>query len=240
MTDKRFKIDLHPTIQDYEYIYGWMKEAFDKNLPNSGLFYNLHKEDFENGKVIVYRHNGKAEAILTYSLYDKDLTFYILSLNPNLHHQGIGTRFMTDVLNHFRKKRCIVADFYEPTKKGHRLLKRLGAVWKANPYNPKQYMFIKLLPSRKQNWNAKRRIVMWKSEPEEGQMPDFSWSLNFKNNNKPILAYAYYDWFLGIIQNGKCIYINKVKRFKGLGKSAPSDFLYVTSDTFIKQEDSAL
>lgn len=81
---------------------------------------------------------------------------------------------------------------------------------------------------------------MWKSEPEEGQIPDFSWSLNFKNNNKPILAYAYYDWFLGIIQNGKCIYTNKVKRFKGLEKSAPSEFLYVTSDTFVKPEDRAL
>ena len=232
MAGKKFKIDLHPTIQDYEYIYTWMKEAFEKKLPNSGLFHNLHKEDFEEGKVIVYRHEGKAEAFLTYGRYDQEVTFYIMSLNPQFHHQGIGTRFMTDVLNHFRKKGCVVADLYEPSKKGLRLVKRLGAMDKENPYQHSKIMYLRLLPSRRQNWTAKRRVVMWKTEPREGQKPDYSWSLSFRRDKKPILAYAYYDWFLGIMQDGECIYTNKVKKFKEFEKS---EYLYVTSDSFIKK-----
>lgn len=212
-----------------------MKEAFEKKLPNSGLFHNLDKEDFEQGKVIVYRYEGKAEAILTYSHSDKDLTFYIMSLNPQFHHQGIGTRFMTDVLNYFKKKGCVVADFYEPTKKGHRLVKRLGAVKKEHPYHPDKYMLLKMVPFRKQNWTAKRRLVMWKEYPRDGQKPDYSWSLNFTRDKKPILAYAFYDWYLGIIQDGKCIYTDKVKYFRGLDESRPSEYLYILSDTFTKQ-----
>ena len=234
MANKKFNIDLFPTIQDYGYIYTWMKDAFDKKLPNSGLFHNLHKEDFEKGNVIVYRHEGKAEAILTYSRYDNALVFYIISLNPQFHHQGIGTRFMTDVLNYFRKKGCVVADIYKPTKKGLRLLKHLGAIKKEDPDRPDQYMYLKLIPSRKQNSTAKRRLVIWKNEPRKDQKPDFSWSLNFKRNKKPILSYAYYDWFLGVIQNGKCIRSDNVKRFKQFDESCASDYLYITSDTFTK------
>ena len=234
MAIKKFMIDLHPTIKDYEYIYIWMKVAFDKNLPNSGLFHNLNKEAFDEGRVIVYRHKDNAEAFVTYRICDKVLTLYIMALNPQYHHQGIGTSFLTNVLNHFQKKGYIIADFYEPTLKGLRLVKRLGAIKKENPYNPNEFMYLKLFPSRKQNWTAKRRLVMWKDELQDDQKPDCSWSLNFTRDKKPILAYAFYDWILGIIQNGECIYKEKVKRFKGLD-CYPSDYIYITSDTFIKQ-----
>lgn len=236
MASMKFKIDLHPTIQDYEYIYTWMKDAFDKKLPNSGLFHNLYKEDFEkSGRAIVYRLDGKAEAFQTY-LYDKEtknLTFQILSLNPKFHHQGIGTRFMNDILQHFRKKGCVVAKYWKPTNNGFRLLKNLGAVMKDDPHNPDCDMFLKLIPSRRQNWTAKRRIVMWKNELDQSQKPDFSWSLNFKRDKKPILAYAFYDWYLGLIQDGVCIYKDKVKYFKGI--DYPADYLYIKADTFVKQ-----
>lgn len=232
MAIKKFKIDLHPTIQDYEYIYTWMKEAFEKKLPNSGLFHNLHKEDFEKGKIIVYRHEGKAEAIMTYGRYDQEVTFYIMSLNPQFHHQGIGTRFMIDVLNYFRKKGCIVADFYEATKKGYRLIKHLGAKKKEDPYHPEEYMFIKIVPSRRQNWVARRRLVVWKDTPFGESMPDFSWSLNFDKNKIPILTYAFYDWYFGIVQDDEIIYQGKIKDIRKLLPSFTGDYLYIKSDFF--------
>ena len=50
-----FKLDLHPTLEDYNYIHSWMEVAQKKQLTNYGLIYNLHKKDFEDGKVIVYK-----------------------------------------------------------------------------------------------------------------------------------------------------------------------------------------
>ena len=231
MTFEQMILDFHPTMEDYEYIHSWMTDAYKKELPNSDLVYNIRPENFEEGAIAVLRINGKAEAVQRYSANSRKVTFRILSLNPKYHHQGIGFYFKNALIDYFKGMGIVVAEVYEASKKGLRLANKLGFKLKEDPYNPNEYRYKLLIDVRKQNWTARRRIVIWK-DYYNNRTPDYSWSLNFTRNKRPILAYAFKDWFIGIIENDEVIYFTKEKDIEEIDQTI--DYIYITEDVFSK------
>lgn len=231
MISEQMNLDFHPTMEDYEYIHSWMMDAYKKELPNSGLVHNIRPEHFEEGSIVVLRINGKAEAVQMYSANSRIVTFYILSLNHKYHHQGIGGRFKSALIDYFKRKGIVVAEVYEPSRKGLRLANKLKFKPKEDPYNPNRYRHKLLIDARKQNWRANRRIVIWK-DYYNNPTPDYSWSLDFTRNKKPILAYAFKDWFIGIIENDEIIHVTKEKYIDEIDQTI--DYIYITEDVFSK------
>lgn len=221
-------LDFHPTMEDYEYIHSWMMDAYKKNLPNSGLVHNIRPEHFEEGSIVVLRINGKAEAVQRYSVNSRIVTFYVLSLNTKYHHKGIGKQFMFELIEHFRQEGIVVAEAYQPSLNGLRLVKELGFIAIEDDPSSKDYLTKFLIETREQSRRAKRRLVLWKDYDRKKSV-DYSWSLNFSRDKKPILAYAYKDWTYGIVYNNIVKPIDVVKK---LEDNHCGEYLYLDKDIF--------
>lgn len=230
-----FKLDFHPSIEDYKYIHSWMKDAKEKQLVNCGLINNLNEQDFENGEIVVYRQNHKAEAFIKFlNTPPKILNLYVMSLNPKFYHQGIGSRFFKDLFKYYVRRGVVVCEAYKPSHKGLRLVNKFGFFKKEygnTGYEDYRVKF--LVEHRKQNWTANRRLVLWNSY-DTNKKPIKSWSLNVSQKSKPILTYAFYDWYIGIIEDRKIIYSNKVKRHPTVCKCRIDDYLYMPNQDILQ------
>lgn len=229
-------LDFHTDAKDYKYIHSWMTVALENKIPGATIINNIRENDFTDGKAIVYRENNNAEAFLVYSRSNRKVEIYLLALNPLYHHKGIGTRFLADVIKSFRKKRILVIDAYKPSNKGLRMVKKLGFKKLEVPHEENMWMNLYIgQECRKQNKKAKRRLVLWKGYNSNNE-PFMSWSLNFNRCKKPIFAYAYKDWTLGIIENGEKIYSAPVKHCSGVDDEIAYGYIYITKDILYKKE----
>lgn len=231
-----FKLDFHPSLEDYRYIRSWMEVAKEKQLANWGLIYNLHEEDFEKGKVVVYRQNNKAEAFIT--TIDKNpqkvLNLEIMSLNPDYYHRGIGSKFFKALFKYYIKKGVVVCEAYKPSHKGLRLVNKFGFFKKeygCTGYEDYRVKF--LIAHRKQNWTANRRLVLWDSD-DTNKKPIKSWSLNTSQKSKPILIYAFRDWQIGIVENDKIVFSDKVKYYPIICDCVEDNYLYMHNQEILK------
>lgn len=223
-------LDFHPTKQDYEHVHSWMMDAYNKKLPNSNLIKNISYEDFEMGRIAVYKINGKAEAFMLYYSLPKVVVFKVIYLNYKYHHKGIGKHFMLELIEHFKHEGKVVAEVFQPSLNGLRLVKELGFVAIKDNRSSKDYLTKFLVEPREKSKRAKRRLVLWKDGYEKKRV-DYSWSLNFSRDKRPILAYAYKDWTYGIVYNSITKPIDVVKH---LEDNHCKDYLYLDEDIFHK------
>lgn len=239
------KIDYRPTYADFEYIYQWMKTAFEQEVKGGTLFYNINiiEAAFQKHRVCVLRINGKVEGFITHlGDENKRITFEIISINPEFHHRGLGQYFQTAVIEHFKKKGMLMAVIYEPSNKGLRLSNKLAFKpmydW-MNDKPDKHNRYTYLVPRRRQCWKAKTRLVLWQGEVSLDRLraPDMSWSLDFSRDKKPILQHTNQDFYLGIVENGVVMYLEKVKYFMN-GIWFPSDqLLYIPRDILLSVKE---
>lgn len=220
-------LDFHPTIKDFEHVHSWMMDAYNKDFPNSDLIKNISYEDFEKDRIVVYKINGNAEAIMMYYTLPKVVVFQILYLNYKYHHKGIGKQFMFDLIEHFKREGKVVAEAYQPSLNGLRLVKELGFVAIEDNPSSKDFLTKFLVEPRAQSKRAKRRLVLWKYLGKK--RVDYSWSLNFSKDKRPILTYAYKDWTYGIVYNGITKPIDVVKH---LEDNHCGEYLYLDEDIF--------
>lgn len=220
-------LDFHPTMEDYEYIRTWMMDAYNEELPNSTLIKAVSYDDFKNGSIVVYRINGKAEAFAMFRAFSKVVRFEILYLNYKYHHKGIGRHIMHELINHFKQNGIVVAEVYQPSLNGLRLAKELGFS-EIKDNSSKDILTKFLVDSREQSKRAKRRLVLWKGDYGKKRV-DYSWSLNFSRDKRPILTYAYKDWTYGIVYNDITKPIDVVKH---LEDNHCGEYLYLDEDIF--------
>lgn len=225
---KKFVLDFRPTFNDYKYVHTWMTVAYKKGLPNSDLIKNISYEDFKKGRIVVYKINGKAEAFMLYYTLPKVVVFQILYLNYKYHHKGIGRQFMHELIEHFKNEGKVVAEAFQPSLNGLRLVKELGFVSIEDNRASKDFLTKFLVDPREQSRRAKRRLVLWKNY-ERKKRVDYSWSLNFSRDKRPILTYAYKDWTYGIVDNGITKPIDVVKN---LEDNHCGEYLYLDEDIF--------
>lgn len=227
-----FVIDDNITKDDIDYIEKWLKD-------NDCFYGNIRiiKEYFNNGNFLLYRNNGNADGFITYLSFDKKIIIEIICIKPNLRHKGIGKSFVDDYIEYFKKRNVLVVEIDNViTSEGNNLCISTGFKKLVKPNEEDMIQFYKPLASgcRRENWISNRRIVLWKKESFDGScLPDMSWDLDFKNDNAPILEYAYKDWYVGIVENNQIIEYDKVKYFYGVAGETLG-YIYINKDIFKK------
>lgn len=213
---KEFKLSRNVSKEDFTYIRKWLYADYIERNDGTGFYNNISiiEDDIEKRQILIFLKNGRAEAFLTFLHRDKKIQIQAIAVNPVLRRNEVGKRFLNECCLYFKKRGYLVIDGYYVTYEGWRLVKSTGFK-KVNKYSDsRNWIYKSLSDVRKQNWRANTRLVMWKKEYlSSTAKPDFSWNLNFKKNNKPIIAYAHGDYGIGIVKDGKLIEFNKVKRF---------------------------
>ena len=216
-----FQLDKKPTMDDYDYISNWMKEAFENELDGYSLYRNINGfiyDAFVENSVFVLRYKGDAIAFLTFSPPAEDsiiIIFRIVCVHPNFLRMGLATYLHKMAIEHFKKQGCLVAELWDVSPKTHRMGKSMGFIEKKKMNKDGiDEMFKILIETRKQNRRANIRFAVWDNCCyDTSAEPIFSWSLNFQRDKKPIVHYCYGDWTVGIIKDGLSLGGGRAKHF---------------------------
>lgn len=214
--------DTKATMADFEYIRSWMTEGFKQGLKGYTLYHNLDnsiRSSFEKKKAVVLRYNAIAEGYISYSLDKETRTImcYTMAISPRHARQGHGTQLMKAMMQYFSHK-CAAMVLFDVNPVSSKLGKKMGfRLYTHEDYKPYGYlnnMWNSLLPIRRQNKTAKRRLVVWdRSYADMHRPPLYSWSLNFKRDKKPIVHAVHPEWTIGIVEDGKLVREYNAKRF---------------------------
>lgn len=104
-----FQLDKKPTMDDYDYISTWVKEAFENELDKYILYRNIDDfiyYAFEEKSVFVLRYKGDAIAFLTFSPPAEDsiiIIFRIVCIHPKFSRMGLATYLHKMAIEHFKK-----------------------------------------------------------------------------------------------------------------------------------------
>lgn len=228
---KTYILDKNIHIDDYEYIKNWLYDDYIERNDGTGLYCNLEiiRKSIQRKEALVYRKNGLADGILTFTPYGKVIKADIISVNPKLRHQGVGRSFVESYLSYFKKKGFLCVETSDVTPEGKRLCRSTKFKTLEVKYQgPNELLYHKMLvETRKQNWTAKNRIVIWENERSADGEPDFSWSLNFSRNKKPIIHYAFPDWHVGVVVDREIIKCDKLKYLNKEAYETTPDYLYI-------------
>ena len=131
-----FQLDKKPTMDDYDYISNWMKEAFENELDGYSLYRNINGfiyDAFVENSVFVLRYKGDAIAFLTFSPPAEDsiiIIFRIVCVHPNFLRMGLAAYLHKMAIEHFKKQGCLVAELWDVSPKTHRMGKSMGFIEK--------------------------------------------------------------------------------------------------------------
>ena len=91
----------------------------------------------------------------------------------------------------------------------------MGFIQKREKNKSDEVSMVKILvDTRKQNYNAKIRFVVWNDcYADTNTKPFYSWSLNFLRDKKPIIRSIDFEWTVGIIKDNKVVYSYIAKHF---------------------------
>lgn len=233
--ESKFTIDKNITEIDIEYIEGWLKKSYEKGIDNFYGNVKIIKECFNDGDFLLYRNNGKVDGFLTYSKLDKKVRLEIICIKPDLRHKGVGKKFVLDYIKYFSDMGLLIVEVDNVvTCEGVNLCLSTNFIKLNKPNEESMISFYKPLIDvcRGENWNANRRMILWKKESiDSSTIPDSSWSLDFEEDKTPILEYAYKDWWIGIVEDNRVIEYDKVKYFYNV-TSKTNGYLYVNKDVF--------
>ena len=213
-----FQLDKKPTMDDYDYISTWVKEAFENELDGYDLNRGFIYDAFVDYSVFVLRYKGDAIAFLTFSPPAEDsiiIIFRIVCVHPFFLRMGLATYLHKMAIEHFEKQGCLVAELWDVSPKTHRMGKSMGFIEKKKMNeNGINEMFKILIETRKQNRRANIRFAVWDNCCDDTNAePIFSWSLNFQRDKKPIVQYCDGDWTVGIIKDGLSLGGGPAKHF---------------------------
>lgn len=233
--ESKFTIDKNITELDIEYIEGWLKKSYEKGIDNFYGNVKIIKERFNDGDFLLYRNNGNVDGFLTYSKLDKKVRLEIICIKPDLRHKGVGKKIVLDYIKYFSNMGLLIVEVDNVvTCEGVNLCLSTNFIKLNKPNEESMISFYKPLIDvcRGENWNANRRMILWKKESiDSSTIPDSSWSLDFEEDKTPILEYAYKDWWIGIVEDNRVIEYDKVKYFYNV-TSKTNGYLYVNKDVF--------
>lgn len=233
--ESKFTIDKNITEIDIEYIEGWLKKSYEKGIDNFYGNVKIIKEYFNDGDFLLYRNNGNVDGFLIYSKLDKKVRLEIICIKPDLRHKGVGKKIVLDYIKYFSDMGLLIVEVDNVvTCEGVNLCLSTNFIKLNKPNEESMISFYKPLIDvcRGENWNANRRMILWKKESiDSSTIPDSSWSLDFEEDKTPILEYAYKDWWIGIVEDNRVIEYDKVKYFYNV-TSKTNGYLYVNKDVF--------
>lgn len=217
-----FKVDDHFTPKDIQIIKEWLANEPDTEdeIGFAKYFDSKIKPSIDNEHALVYRKDGVAVGFLVYSkYYDRIVKLDIIDVNPDYRHQGIAKRFVEDYIKYFVSKGIVVAELDGESTYGECLAKSTG-------FEPITYsdgycttLFRKFVETREQNRTEDCRLLLWTEDfykvknSEAPIQPTYSWSLNFENDKRPIIQYAYKEYQICIIKDGKFIKPDRVELY---------------------------
>ena len=233
--ESKFTIDKNITEIDIEYIEVWLKKSYEKGIDNFYGNVKIIKEYFNDGDFLLYRNNGNVDGFLIYSKLDKKVRLEIICIKPDLRHKGVGKKIVLDYIKYFSDMGLLIVEVDNVvTCEGVNLCLSTNFIKLNKPNEESMISFYKPLIDvcRGENWNANRRMILWKKESiDSSTIPDSSWSLDFEEDKTPILEYAYKDWWIGIVEDNRVIEYDKVKYFYNV-TSKTNGYLYVNKDVF--------
>lgn len=239
---KKYILDKNIDIDDFDYIKNWLYDDYIERNDGTGFYCNLDiiNKSIQNKGALVFRKNRLAEGILTFRTNGKLVEAEIIAINPKLRHQGFGKAFVESYLSYFKKKGIYCVKTTHVTKDGKRLCRSTNfKVLRGAYQGSHELLYHKILvETRKQNWTAKNRIVLWENEISGEGIPNYSWSLNFSKSKKPIIHYAFPDWHVGVMVNDEIVKCEKLKYLNNEASSTAHGFLFVNEkicNTLMKQ-----
>lgn len=228
---KEYTLDNKNNIADYEYVERWLYDDFIARNDRTGLYNNMDiiRRSINDNEALVYRKDGFAEGILVFSTYGKVVKADIISVNPKLRHQGVGKSFVDSYLSYFKKKGFLCVETSDVTIDGRRLCRSTKFKVLSKEYHgDRELKYYKtLVETRKQDWAAKNRIVLWENEVSGEGFPDYSWSMNFNKSKKPIIQHAFKDWYVGVVVDGRCVIRDKLKYLNEEACNTIPGYLYI-------------
>lgn len=234
-----FRLIKKATMNDFEDISVWLKDAFEnhKELYGYRLYYNLNDfihEAFKEQNVFVLRYKGKAVAFLTFSPpYEEGIRikFDAVCVKPNFLRMGLATYLHESAIEYFRKRGYLVAELYDVCTESYKLGRSMGFVKKEENKETSIVSMVKILvETRKQNRNANIRFVVWDNcYADINTQPIYSWSLNFRRDKKPIIRSIDAEWTVGIIKGKKVVIHGIAKCFLDVVKY-DGPYLYINEE----------
>lgn len=221
----------HPDMNDFLHISNWMKYGFDKGFEGYELSHNIEdiKEDILKQRALVLRINHVAIAFLTFDSFnknDKKVTFRMTAVHPDYRRKGLVSMLHNKAIDYFKAKGCIIAEIWKVNPMSKRMSEKIGfKVEYVKTTNDCIWMYKLLTDYRKQNKTAKKAFVVWKGWDTDCS-PIYSWSLNLKNNKKPIIKCIDCSWEVGIMIDGKLVSHNAAKHFFNV-MPEHEDYLYL-------------
>ena len=234
-----FRLIKKATMNDFEDISVWLKDAFEnhKELYGYRLYYNLNgfiHEAFKEQNVFVLRYKDKAVAFLAFSPpYEEGIRikFDAVCVKPNFLRMGLATYLHESAIEYFRKRGYLVAELYDVCTESYKLGRSMGFVKKEENKETSIVSMVKILvETRKQNRNANIRFVVWDNcYADINTQPIYSWSLNFRRDKKPIIRSIDAEWTVGIIKGKKVVIHGIAKRFLDVVKYG-GPYLYINEE----------
>ncbi len=232
-----FRLIKKPSMDDFEYISKWLKDAFDnKVLRGYALYNNLNwiRDAFETHTVFVLRYKGKAVAFLTFSPPYEDsiqIVFRMVCVKPDFLRMGLATYLHKSAIEHFQKRGCLVAELWNVCSESYKLGKSMGFIKKQEESNYVSMVKI-LIKTRKQNCRAKIKFVVWDNCcGKTDTKPIYSWSLNFQRDKKPIIHYiGNYNWTVGIVKEDSTVCSGTAKYFFPKIFPGSGKYIYISEE----------